>query len=173
MSRDLLLLGMVAAVLPGDCRTVAPVKVVQPEKVVAVTPVAHYAAPAYGPGFDANEAILLEILKELKANRLATQEMHADMLRLSGQQVPAALQGQALTAANVKTAKCAGCHGADVADEKGASFILVEADGTETPLSPVELRRVAREIGNGRMPPPGKVQQLTDAEKQTLLGGNP
>ena len=171
MSRDLLWLALLSAAVPGDnCRAVQPVRVIPADKVVAVQPVAA-VYPAYGPSYSNTDALLLELLKAVKENTLAVQQLHADTLRLAGKPVPA-LGAAALTPAGIKTAKCAVCHRADVAGEKGSGFVLIEQDGSEAPLSVVEQRRVAREVEKGRMPPPG-AGQLTETEKAILIGAKP
>lgn len=70
------------------------------------------------------------------------------------------------TPAGLLQHRCAACHGSEVAQTKGAGFVLLEKDGSLAPLSLQEKRRVVREVVAGRMPKGGT---LTEAEKKVLL----
>ncbi len=120
--------------------------------------------PAQQGTYSFNDDMLKQMVELNKLTvvelRLLRQDVQA--LRAGPPQPPAGLTLQAVIAN-----KCVSCHGADVAVEKGASFVLVEKDGKLAELSITEKRRVVREVENGRMPKPPIT--LTPEERATIL----
>lgn len=107
--------------------------------------------PAYGAGFDAHADLMKQMLAELRGIR-------ADLRLASGVR-------QDLSAATVITSRCASCHAAAIADEKGGSFVLVERDGKPADLTPGFRRSVIRQVEKNLMPPGAP---LPEAEKQAI-----
>jgi mono/diheme cytochrome c family protein len=77
-----------------------------------------------------------------------------------------ASQGTPATFEALVASRCASCHSAADAKQKGASFVLIEADGKIPPLSVVEKRAILRAVHNGSMPKGGA--ELTDAEVKLI-----
>ncbi|WP_149113028.1 cytochrome c [Limnoglobus roseus] len=111
--------------------------------------------PAYGPAFSGSDDLLKQILGELKGLRGDVQAMRGGAVAPAG------------NAVGVIGARCASCHKAETAEDRGGGFVLVEKDGTPAELSLSEKRRLVRLVGKGEMPPSGKlaeaeVKQLSD-----------
>ncbi len=120
--------------------------------------------PAYQASYSASDDLLKQLVEVNKLTVVELRLLRQDLQGLRGGQapVPAGLTLQA-----VMVNKCAMCHGADVAQEKGAGFVLVEKDGKLAELSITEKRRVVREVENGRMPK--APHTLTPEERSAIL----
>lgn len=112
--------------------------------------------PKHEAAYSTAEALLRDILVELRGLRADVQAVAGVKGGATGDRV------------GVLRLRCASCHGADVAEEKGAGFVLLEKDGKPAELSVAEQRRVKREVERGRMPPAPAT--LTEAEKKLLTG---
>jgi mono/diheme cytochrome c family protein len=94
--------------------------------------------PAYQAGFNGAEAMLKDIRDEIRGLR-------AD-LRSGG------AGGQSVSVESLVKARCASCHSADAAPEKGGDFVMVEGDKV-IDFRPLERRRIAAKVRAGQMPP--------------------
>lgn len=117
--------------------------------------VAKALVPAYGAAYSASDDLLKQILEEIKGLRKDVQG-----LRLGA-------AGSGNTLADAVGRHCVQCHAAQVADDKGGGFVLVEKSSTLADLSLAEKRRVARLVEQGKMPPAGQ-PVLTDDEKKVF-----
>lgn len=72
-------------------------------------------------------------------------------------------------AASLKSAavKCAKCHHANVAEEKGGGFQLFTPAGAFVQLQARDIKRLTEKVTTGVMPPPPAT--LTEQEKSALL----
>jgi len=128
---------------------------------VVVLPVHGTSTPALVPAYSASYSQTDDLLKQIVVElRFLRQDVQA--LRIGGLPPNVPITAQAAIAN-----KCVQCHGALVADEKGASFVLVEKDGKSAELSITEKRRVVREVEQGRMPKPPIT--LTPEERTAIL----
>jgi mono/diheme cytochrome c family protein len=108
--------------------------------------------PAYQAGTSAEALLLKELLTELKGLR-------GDVQALAGKSAVA--DKDALV-----RLRCGSCHGADSAKDKGDDFVLVEKDGSLTPLSFRDKRLVREAVESGRMP---KGRALSAEERKSLV----
>lgn len=114
--------------------------------------------PAYGGRYvGTDDGLLRELLAEVKAIR-------AEIKFLCGQRATAAPPASLKA---LVSARCASCHAGDVAEKKGAGFVILGADGAVPPFSLAEKKRILRLVGRGEMPKDGP--PLTETEKQALV----
>ncbi len=158
--------------LIDSCATPRPY--VAPQKVIKKDIIDPYVAPAaiypaYGPGYNPSDALLLELIKGNSEILKELREMRLDAIK-AGIGGGGRLPGKTLSSLEVKQQRCASCHSESTAADKGRDFVLVMDDGTEAPIGPNDLRRITKRIasnGADRMPPaPG--QPLTPEERQAL-----
>jgi mono/diheme cytochrome c family protein len=155
-----------ALACPYQVRQVKAVKAVAVQQIVyPIVPVV--AVPVYqisytppAPAAQTQQQVdETGIVAELKAIRL-------ELARLRGAGV--GHQAAAPNGAGLLTRKCAACHAAAVAEEKGAGFVLLEKDGKLAALSLTEKKRIERRVSGGQMPPAPR-QALTEEEQRTLF----
>lgn len=109
--------------------------------------------PAYTASTTAEAILLKQILDELRGMRAEVK------LVLASKANPADLK-------TVMTARCAGCHSVDKAEANGDSFVLIERDGSLSPLSVGQKRSLVRMVEKGLMP---KNAALTPEERKVIL----
>lgn len=132
-------------------RVTACIVLVAGATLLVATPPGQVLVPAYQPTYSATDDLLKQILEELKGLRA---------------EVRAGRPAQGADVASVIKTRCAACHVAKAADEKGSGFVLIEDDGALAELSLAEKRRIKRQVEQGRMPPG---QPLVEAEKKLLV----
>lgn len=108
-----------------------------------------------GPSYP-DDGILKEILAEVKALR-----RELAVIRREQQAVRAPDNLKQLIAS-----RCASCHGEQVADSKGAGFLMLQKNGDVPPFSLAEKKRIIRLVERGEMPKDG--QPFSEAEKDAL-----
>jgi hypothetical protein len=146
----------------------AALAVVNVPAVVGQYGTATVTVPAYGAAYngaaDQQAAVAQSQLDRIEAKldkllKMAEPEIPADNVTTKPGNVPAALAGAAQ--------KCAQCHHADVAKEKGNGFALFTEDGKFADIQDRDRRRLVTYVKTGKMPPaPNK---LADPEKAALL----
>lgn len=65
---------------------------------------------------------------------------------------------------------CAGCHHADVFENKGGGFQLFKEDGTFAKLAARDVKHLQEMVTAGKMPPEKTGRKLSDEEKAALIG---
>jgi mono/diheme cytochrome c family protein len=122
------------------------------------------AIPIYGSSYQNSQAapsamteeLLKLIVEELKGLREEVQ-----LLR-EGNHQPALGGAPSVLAVNPKlivTKNCGGCHNANDAAKKGGDLILLEKNGSLIQLSSSVKNAVFERVGNGTMPPSGKINE--------------
>lgn len=108
-------------------------------RLVVANPPARQPQPAYQPGFNPTDALLVELISEVKGLR-------------------ADLRG-ALDTGKVRTDavavirnRCARCHGEDVSEARGSGITWVQG-GEVVALSLFEARAIEKAVRAGTMPP--------------------
>lgn len=114
-----------------------------------------YLVPKYQASYSPVEDMLGQMILELRAIR----EELAEMKQHIGQQRLATVEQGELLFRN----RCAGCHDAEVAEEKGGSTILVDETGSFQPMR-YQVRNIKRQIEKDLMPMTGN--KFTPQEKQ-------
>jgi mono/diheme cytochrome c family protein len=110
------------------------------------------------------QAVIVPVYYTLKL-REENLKLREELLRRKEADLKAS-QGTPATFEALVASRCASCHSAADAKQKGASFVLIEADGKIPPLSVVEKRAILRAVHNGSMPKGGA--ELTDAEVKLI-----
>lgn len=124
-----------------------------PVSVVVPLYAAQYAPQPTQP---VSDDVLREILAELRALREAVE----------ANRPPGALPLRAADIGPILAAKCGACHGAKVAETKGAGMVLTDEKGAAWKLSGPEKRAVKEQVSSGKMPRGGT---LTANEKAAIL----
>lgn len=137
---------------------------VDPEKVPAV----------------ADDSETKKDLAEIKADVKAMRKMLEDALKEEpGTEKPASDE-KALSAWNVAVKACVGCHGSDVALQKGDKFVMfqvskspdgktVKADLRDD-FSRGDIRRMITQVEDGTMPKKSSGKKLTSEQRAAFLG---
>lgn len=103
-------------------------------------------------------------------DELRRAQMELQRLKAVPRQMPKGDEQSRLAPEHVRilSAKCAACHDARTADEKGKGFILLDGASLAF-LDAKALGKIAVKIGSGKMPPRASGQEMSDQERAVVL----
>lgn len=155
--------------LPSYSAVYAPPVVVNPAVPPAITPV-----PAGQPGQTGDMKVILDLLKAMDAR---LQKLEAGPRKPADPFAPAAAQSaqpaaqpvQAPDVLKVIVAKCASCHDAKAAADKGGGLTLTDA-GALVRLTDRQARKTLTSVYAGKMPPKSSgIAPLSDEEVAAVV----